>query len=158
MLDLFAALPALFVGDFFGVFETLNELHFVVQVMVFSYLLFWCYLTFRDAQVLFGLAAIVFAYVIFVHGLSITVLTLLFLVFVVMGTHIQMILDFGLFPLLGMHRMGGKLMREQHTDPAELQQRIQSGQASQAEIEAFQEMATQEQFGRTGSAERRMMG
>jgi hypothetical protein len=93
--------PLLFVDAFDGVFSTLNELGFVVRVIIFSYLVYWLYITFRDVQTIFGLAVIVTAYLIFIHSVSITLLTVIFFVFVVFGNMLQMILMFGVLPLFG---------------------------------------------------------
>jgi hypothetical protein len=84
-----------------GVFSTLNELGFVVRIIVFSYLCYWLYITFRDVQTVFGVGVIVTAYIVFIHSLSITLLTIIFFVFVIFGNMLQMILMFGVLPLLG---------------------------------------------------------
>lgn len=148
-----------------GVFETLNELGFVVQVIVFSYLLFWLYLTFREAQLLFGVTAIIAGYMIFIHGLSVTVLAILFLLFVVLGSHLQMLIQFGIMPLLGFQHMGDRFGRMHQPDQerlAEINAKMASGQMlSQEEYEiahqqmgASQQGASQQQMAR----ERSMMG
>ncbi len=93
--------PLLFIEALDGVFETLNELGFVVRVIIFSYLIYWMYITFRDVQTIFGLSVIITGYLIFIHSLSITMLTVIFFVFVIFGNMLQMILMFGVLPLLG---------------------------------------------------------
>ncbi|MDP2717938.1 MAG: hypothetical protein Q8P02_04295, partial [Candidatus Micrarchaeota archaeon] len=55
-------------------FETLGEIGFVVQLLVFTYLLFWLYMTFRDLPMLFGLTSAVAGFLIFIHGISVTLL------------------------------------------------------------------------------------
>ncbi|MFH0973677.1 MAG: hypothetical protein V1817_02735 [Candidatus Micrarchaeota archaeon] len=91
----------LFIDAIDGVFSTLNELGFVVRIIIFSYLCYWLYITFRDVQTIFGVSIIITAYIIFIHSLSITLLTIIFFVFVVFGNMLQMILMFGVLPLLG---------------------------------------------------------
>jgi predicted membrane protein len=119
----------------------MNELYFVLQVITFSYVLFWIYLTFREAQLLLGLATVAAAYVIFVHGLSVTLLAAFFLLFVVMGTHLQMFVQFGVMPLLGYQHGGNKFVKEGEAqaqqEMAQLQQAVESGQitAEQARAE-----------------------
>lgn len=140
--------------------ETLNELDFVMRVIVFSYLLFWLYITFRDVQVLFGLASLITGYFIFAHGLSITLLTIFFMAFVVMGSHLQMFIQFGLMPSLGFQHAGDRFSKmhegEAMGQMAQLQQAVESGQIT---MEQAQQMAQQAQ---TQEAEygsvRRMMG
>ena len=130
----------------------MNELYFVLQVITFSYLLFWIYLTFREAQLLMGLATIAAAYVIFVHGLSVTLLAAFFLIFVVMGTHLQMFIQFGVMPLLGYQHAGDKFAKAggemAQQQMAQLQQAVESGQITreqaQAELQKIQgEQATE---------------
>ncbi len=119
----------------------MNELYFVLQVITFSYVLFWIYLTFREAQLLLGLATIAAAYVIFVHGLSVTLLAAFFLLFVVMGSHLQMFIQFGVMPLLGYQHGGNKFVKEGEAqaqqEMAQLQQAVESGRitAEQARAE-----------------------
>lgn len=103
----------LLLADFLGVFQTLGELDFVVRVMVFAYLLFWLYMTFMPAraEILFGLAAIVSGYLIFAHGISLTLLVLFFIFFIMLGSQIQMILMFGLLPLFGYQYAGDRFVK-----------------------------------------------
>jgi hypothetical protein len=100
----------LFLG---GVLETLGEMDFVIRIMVFSYLLFWLYMTFMPAkaEILFGISAIAAGYLVFAHGISITILALFFLFFVVLGSQIQMILMFGVLPLLGYQYAGDRFVK-----------------------------------------------
>ncbi len=91
----------LFIDAIDGVLGTLNELGFVVRIIVFSYLCYWLYITFRDVQTIFGIGVIITAYIIFIHSLSITLLTVVFFVFVIFGNMLQMILMFGVLPLFG---------------------------------------------------------
>ncbi len=98
---------------FGGVLETLGELDFVIRVMVFSYLLFWMYMTFMPAkaELLFGISGIAVGYLVFAHGVSLTLLVLFFLFFVVLGSQIQMILMFGVLPLLGYQYAGDRFVK-----------------------------------------------
>ncbi len=113
-------------AGFVEIFETLNELAFVVQVLVFTYSLFWLYMTFRDMQILFGLSATIAGYLIFIHGISMTVLVAGFVFLILFGMQIQQVLWFGLFPLLGFHISGDRLVRVDEIDPHRQQQRLQT--------------------------------
>lgn len=114
----------IFLGDIFGIFETLQEMDFVVRVLVFSYLIYQMYLTFMPykAELLFGLTAIVSGYFVFAHGLSTAIIVLLFVLFVVMGMYIQQLIQFGLLPLLGYHyNFGDKFTSAKEAEAAESQ-------------------------------------
>ncbi|MFH1056332.1 MAG: hypothetical protein V1717_00850 [Candidatus Micrarchaeota archaeon] len=102
-----------FVFFIFEIFETLSELDFVIRVMVFSYMLFWLYTTFMPAQaeILFGISGIVAGYLVFAHGISLTILVLFFIFFILLGSQIQMILMFGLLPLLGYQYAGDRFVK-----------------------------------------------
>ena len=136
------------------VFSTLGELDFVVRVMVFAYMLFWLYMTFRDSQMLFGLATIVVGYLIFVHGISVTVVVLLWLVFFLLGSQLQMLMLFGVLPLLGYQQSGGRYVKESELmgggaageEIAKLEQKVKEGQASQQDVQALQESYAQQQM------------
>ena len=82
------------------IFGFLDQMQFVLQVIVFSYILFWLYITFRENQILFGLSSIVAAYFIILNPITTTTLVVLFVAFVLMGTHFQMLIQFGVYPLL----------------------------------------------------------
>jgi len=127
--------------------------------MVFSYLLFWLYLTFRDAQLLFGLATIGMAYVIFIHSVSVTILAILFLVFVVMGSHLQMVIQFGLMPVLGYQHGGEKFVNPQKEQEKmqKLQQKMAYGESLNEEEQAMAHQMYRSQGSEEyGSAARRM--
>ena len=112
-------------GGVFEILETLGELDFVIRVMVFSYILFWLYTTFMPAraEVLFGLTAIAAGYLIFAHGVTITVLVLFFILFVVSGMMLQQILMFGLLPLMGYQYAGDRFIKadDVHGNPGNAQ-------------------------------------
>jgi len=133
----------LFITD---ILETARELYFVVQVMTFAYMLFWLYMTFRDAQLLFGVGAIAAGYIIFLHGLSFTLLAIFFLAFVVMGSQIQMLMWFGLMPLFGYQQAGDRFVnvkeaeeqqQQQEAMKQQVMQRIMEGSASAEEKQYF---------------------
>ncbi|MFH1247019.1 MAG: hypothetical protein V1644_01435 [Candidatus Micrarchaeota archaeon] len=84
-----------------GIFDVFSDLGFVIKIMVFSYILYWLFMVFREQQVILGLVAIIAAYFMFAHAISVTVLVLLFLVFIVMSGHFQFIIDMGIIPILG---------------------------------------------------------
>lgn len=85
----------------FGIAQTLSDLGLVVKILVFCYLLYWLFITFREQQLVLGIATIIAAYFMFFHAVSVTVLVLLFFVFIVMSGHFQFIIDMGLVPILG---------------------------------------------------------
>lgn len=137
----------------FGLFETLAEVGFVVQILTFTYILFWLYMTFRDLPLLFGITATVTGFLIFIHGISVVVLTAAFVFLFLFGMQIQQVLWFGLFPLLGYHVMGDRLASAEETDPKKMQakmqrvqQQIELGRASEQEMEWFQQQAAQQQM------------
>lgn len=124
----------------FEIFETLNELGFVIQLLVFTYCLFWMYMTFRDMPLLFGTASVAVGFLIFIHGVSVTVLVAAFVFLVMFGMQIQQVLWFGLFPLLGFHVMGDRLGRSYESDPHAMEvRRYDLGQKLEQGIELSQE-------------------
>jgi len=120
----------LFGGGIFDVFETLSELDFVVRVMVFSYLLFWLYTTFTPAraELLFGMSSIVAGYLVFAHGVTITILIMLFILFVILGAQLQMLIQFGFLPLMGYH---GHIENNRYVSDREIKARESQGQQQQ---------------------------
>ncbi len=135
-------------------FETLAEIGFVVQVLVFTYMLFWLYMTFRDLPLLFGLTSTVAGFLVFIHGISMTVLVAGFVFLFLFGMQIQQVLWFGLFPLLGMHPMGDRLVSTEESDPRRMQEKMQGiesriaeGHAGEGEIRFYEEQMAQQQMG-----------
>jgi hypothetical protein len=131
-----------------GLFGTLNELDFVVRVLMFSYILFWCYMTFRDAQLLSALASIIVGYMIFLHGVSVVLLLGFFMIFILFGNHLQMLFLFGIMPLLGYHNYGDRYRNPQKE--AELMKsanrRIELGEPlSAAETQVIQQLASEQE-------------
>jgi len=124
------------------IFETLNELGFVSQLLVFTYSLFWMYMTFRDMPLLFGTASVAVGFLIFTHAVSVTFLVAGFVFLVLFGMQIQQVLWFGLFPLLGFHVMGDRLGRSYESDPHAMEvRRYELGQKLEQGIELSQEEA-----------------
>ncbi|MGB9577349.1 MAG: hypothetical protein ACP5O3_01700 [Candidatus Micrarchaeia archaeon] len=117
--------------------EFVFDLWFVVKVIVFSYLLFQLYLMFRDTQLIFGLASLVAAYFIFVHGVSTVVLVAVFFLFVVFGSQLQMLVMFGLEPILGLFGIGSHAAQLEANELARLQDKIAKGEALSAEEEEW---------------------
>ncbi len=136
------------------IFETLNELGFVVQLLVFTYALFWLYLTFRDLPLLFGVSSVAVGFLIFIHGVSVTVLVAAFVFLVMFGMQLQQMLWFGLFPLLGLHVAGDHLMTSEEMDQPRMQaklamlgQRAEQGVASESELEYLERHGASQQMG-----------
>ena len=103
-----------------GLLETLDSMSFVVSIMVFSYILFWLYMTFRESQILFGISSIVAGYFILVAQLPTVFLVIIFAVFFVMGQQLQMFLQFAVFPFLRI--FGVELEREGYGDQMKMQE------------------------------------
>ncbi|MBI4361082.1 hypothetical protein HY572_04910 [Candidatus Micrarchaeota archaeon] len=147
-----------------GIFETLAELGFVVQILSFTYILFWLYMTFRDLPLLFGITATVTGFLIFIHGVSVVLLTAAFVFLFLFGMQIQQVMWFGLFPLLGYHVMGDRLASAEETDPRKMQakmqrvqEQIERGHASQQEMEWFQQQMAQNQVSGGGNQQLQQM-
>lgn len=83
----------------FDILGFFSDIGFVIKIMALAYLIFWLYLTFRESQFLFGVAAIVASYFMLTSAIPTILLIVAFLVFVVMGNQLQMLLLFGVFPL-----------------------------------------------------------
>ncbi len=135
------------------IFETLGELGFVIQLLVFTYSLFWLYLTFRDLPLLFGTTSVAVGFLIFIHGVSVTILVSAFVFLVLFGMQIQQMLWFGLFPFLGYHVAGDKLMHADEMDPtrlqikmAQLQEKMETGNATQEDMAFLERHGAQQQM------------
>jgi predicted membrane protein len=83
-------------GDFF------SDMFFVILVLTGSYLLFILYINFKDVPVLFGIAAIIAVVFLVTNTLPVVLVVGLFFVFVMFGQNLQMLLQFSVYPLLGM--------------------------------------------------------
>ncbi|MBU1197557.1 hypothetical protein KJ765_03510 [Candidatus Micrarchaeota archaeon] len=131
----------------YGILDVFTDLKFVLQVIVFSYILFWLYMTFRDVQVLFGLGAIVAAYFVLLNPISTTVLLVLFFAFVLMGMHFQMLFQFGLFPLLrffGVEMEHPEMVEQQKMQ--KIEQKLMHGQELSADEVSFLEKSQRKQM------------
>lgn len=148
------SLAVLFLPEFL---ETVTEIYFVVQVMVFSYLLMFFYLTFRDTQLLFGLSALIAGYFIFIHGLSTSILVIVLVFFILFGMQLQQVLMFGLVPLLGYQHYGDRYVKISDQEEAQKQQQAQqqfqesykrtlSGQATPEEVDWVEEQLNQQEM------------
>lgn len=135
-------IPLLFLDD---LIQTGTDIAFVVQVIVFSYLMFWLYMSFKDSSLVFGLSVIISGYLIFVHGISMTFLMLIFFAFVIFGSQLQMLLMFGVFPLLGREQTGEPKPNPKEMD--ELSMKYQQGTISEGEMARLQELSHQSQQG-----------
>ncbi len=140
-----------------GLFDAFGDLAFVIKIMVFSYVLYWLFIVFREQQLLLGLVAVIAAYFMFVHAVSVTILVLLFFVFIVMSGHFQFIIDMGVLPIMGMfgfHEAGhgqGEEMKMQ-----EIQKKMQEGVSlSSEEIDLFKKQ--QEKQDRYNESAHRML-
>ena len=135
--------PVLF--DFFA------DMTLVAMVLSMSYVLFLLYMSFRDQPVIFSVAAFV-AFVVLLAQPIPLVLVLIFVFFIIMfGSQLQMLLQFGLFPLTSM--FGIHLPGSQGHAELEAQQQLQGiegkilrgEQASEAEKQMYaQSLAQQE--------------
>ncbi|HIH20366.1 TPA: hypothetical protein HA244_03805 [Candidatus Micrarchaeota archaeon] len=138
----------IFLFSFLDIFETLAELDFVVRVLVFSYILFWLYMTFMTARadILFGVTAILAGYLVFAHGVTITILALFFLFFVVLGSQLQMIIQFGVLPLMGYQYGGDRFVKVEAGGGAENAEALANGYYQGQEEEAGQSQAALQQM------------
>lgn len=138
------------ITDLFGIFDTLQEMDFVIRIMLFSYLLFWLYTTFTPAraELLFGLSSIAAGYLVFAHGFTVTVLVMFFILFVVLGAQLQMLIQFGFLPLLGYH---GHIESGRYISDRELMEREAQGrqqQNAQLLAQQYQQARAGEESGR----------
>ena len=122
------------------------DLWFVVRILVFSYLLFQLYLMFRDSQIIFGMAVIVSAYFIFVHAVSVTILMLCFFLFVVFGNQLQMLVMFGLEPLLGVFGIGSGRFHLEQNEFMRLEQKVAQGETLGASEMSFMQQYSTKQM------------
>ncbi|MFH1200049.1 MAG: hypothetical protein V1708_03205 [Candidatus Micrarchaeota archaeon] len=105
-----------------SIFTFFDDFSFIIQILTFTYILFQLYITFRDSQILFGLASIVAAYFTVLNPLPTTVLVVFFAAFIMMGTHLQMLIQFGVYPLLrifGVELEHAEMAEQQHMQKIE---------------------------------------
>ena len=137
--------------------DSVGELYFVVQIMAFTYMIYFLYMTFRDAQLLFGLSSLAAGYFIFVHGISSVFLASFFVFVVIFGMSIQQAVQFGLLPLLGYHQEGDRFvntkeMQKQQQEAQQMEQvekRAQAGEASEEEIGWLSQQMAKQQMGQS---------
>ena len=111
---LFALLPLL------DIFQTIGDLDLVIKIMAMSYMILWLYAQLRESMLLFGLGTMLAGYFLFINPLPTIIIVIIFVAFVSLGMHLQMLFQFGLFPLL---RFFG--IELEHPEVAE-QQKMQS--------------------------------
>jgi len=126
--------------------EAFGDLWFVVKIIAFSYLLFQLYMMFRENQVLFGLAVIVAAYFFFIHAVSVVFLLLAFFLFVVFGNQVQMLVQFGLEPILGAFGIGGHKHQFEQSEAMRLEEKMSEGQPLNQAEQDFMEGWTAKQM------------
>ncbi|MCX6768128.1 MAG: hypothetical protein NTY90_05395 [Candidatus Micrarchaeota archaeon] len=117
-------LPLLLLGE---LGQMLGDISFVIQIMVFSYILFWLYMTFRDIPVLFGLATVVAAYFMFIQPIPVILLVIVFFAVFLFGNQMQMLIMFGLEPILGIFGVGKYAAQYEYEYVGELQNKLAAG-------------------------------
>jgi len=128
-------------ADVFGLFDTINDLSFVIKLIAFAYLTFYLYITFAENMPLFGLSEIVLGYLLMFHAPVIVSLGLIVL-FVMFGGMLQMNLQMGLEQAV----RGGQQIQEMERQEA-FQRKVQSGAALNAqEQQMYAEMQAQQQM------------
>lgn len=123
-----------------GIFETIADLDFVIKIMTFSYMLLWLYSQLRDAQILFGIGVMISGYFLFIQPLPTIIIVILFVVFVSLGMHLQMLIQFGVFPLFRFFgiELEHPEMREQQ-EMQNIQRKMQHGEELNEQEEKFLE-------------------
>ena len=124
----------------FEVFQFFTDIGFVIQIMALAYIIFWLYLTFRESQVLFGISAIIASYFMLTVALPTVLVVIVFILFVVMGNQMQMLLMFGIEPVLGFLGIHiterGKMEVEQNRMMG-IQKKVEQGQMLSQQEEQF---------------------
>ncbi len=132
--------PLFFIGE---IIQMLADIGFVIQIMVFSYILFWLYMTFRDIPLLFGLVTVVAAYFMFIQPIPVFLLVIVFFAVFLFGNQLQMLIMFGLEPILGVFGVGKYATQYEYEYMGELQQKLAAGQElsekEMAELQKYQE-------------------
>jgi len=126
--------------------QMLADFGFIIQVMTFSYVLFWLFMTFRDTPILFGLTAVVAAYFMFIQPLPIFIIVIVFFAFFLFGNQLQMLILFGLEPILGVFGKGKYAQQYEMEYMGELQHKLSEGkELSAKEMEAMEKMQEKQQ-------------
>src|SRR3989344_3299400 len=131
---LFALLPLL------DIFQTIGDLDLVIKIMAMSYMILRLYAQLRESMLLFGLGTMLAGYFLFINPLPTIIIVIIFVAFVSLGMHLQMLFQFGLFPLL---RFFG--IELEHPEVAEqqkmqsIEQKVRRGEDLTREEEEFME-------------------
>ncbi|MFA5247602.1 MAG: hypothetical protein WC408_06980 [Candidatus Micrarchaeia archaeon] len=131
----------LFLDQFFG------DMFLVALLLTGSYILFILYLNFREQPVIFGIFAIIAMTLPAANSGIMIILVAVFFVLVMFGQNLQMILQFSIYPLLGMFgvEIPGMVPEEQREamKMQQIEQRILKGEeVSQAERSFYTDQIT----------------
>lgn len=85
-----------------GAFNFFDDMFLVAMVLSGSYILFLLYMSFRENQVIFAVASVVAITVLVMQPGIVTLLLILLFFFVFFGQQLQMLLQFSIYPLLGL--------------------------------------------------------
>ena len=143
----FMLAPLFIASGFFDIIDTMNDLSFVIRILVFSYFLFWLFITFRELPIIFGISVIGVAYLIFIAALPMIILAIAFMVFLTpFGAQMQQMIQFGLLPAMKREPFSGMKMPDQ-LEMQRVQEKMMRGeQLNQHEMEMAQEMNAQQQM------------
>ncbi|MEK6953754.1 MAG: hypothetical protein AABX01_02010 [Candidatus Micrarchaeota archaeon] len=122
------------------IFQTIEDLGFVIKVMTFAYMLLWLYAQLRESMLLFGIGSMLAGYFLFLNPLPTVLIVIIFVIFVSLGMHLQMLFQFGLFPILRFFgiEVEHPEMKEQQ-DMQNIQQKLGKGEDLTNEEEQFLE-------------------
>ncbi|MFQ5405867.1 MAG: hypothetical protein ACE5DI_01780 [Candidatus Micrarchaeia archaeon] len=120
----------------------LEDFDFVIRIVVFSYLLYWLYMTFNELPVLFGISALVAGFFMLFYSFPTIFLVILFFLIVVMGSMLQQLLLFGVYPLMqlfGVHpkQPGMGEFEEQQMKVQEIEKKMLQNKALSSEEQAL---------------------
>ncbi|MFH1750704.1 MAG: hypothetical protein ABH863_03440 [Candidatus Micrarchaeota archaeon] len=122
------------------IFSTIEDMSFVIKIMAFAYMLLWLYAQLRESMLLFGMGSMLAGYFLFINPLPTILIVIIFVVFVSLGMHLQMLFQFGLFPLLrffGVELEHPEVQEQQKMQ--NLQQKLGRGEDLTNEEEQFLE-------------------
>ena len=83
-------------------FDFFSDMVFVIMVMSMSYILFMLYMAFRDNQTIFAIASVIAITMLVINPTLITLFLIFFFFIIFFGQQLQMLLQFGVYPLLSM--------------------------------------------------------
>lgn len=143
----FMLAPLFLAAGFLDIMDTLNDLSFVIRIIIFSYFLFWLFVTFRELPIIFGISVIGIAYLIFVATIPMFIVAAAFLAFLTpFGAQMQQMIQFGLLPALRREPFSGQKMPDQ-MEMQRVQEKMARGeQLNQRETAMAQEMYAQQQM------------